>query len=203
MNFSWIHSGPGRRCGGIAAAAVVWFCGAGPGARAAEPTVWEEYAVKAACLFNFAKFVEWPSGAFAREDSPIVIGILGDNPFGASLREIVAGQTVGKRPLEIRQSSNAEDLRNCQMLFISRSEKERIRQHLAVFADTPALTVGEFDGFATRHGGVINLYVPEEKRLRFRVNVDALKRKGLKMSPQMMNFAIVVHDEPGTPEARP
>ena len=153
-----------------------------------------EYDLKAAFLFNFTHFVEWPSEAFADSDSPIVIGILGDDPFGSVLEKIVEGETVRNRKLVIKRSRQVEDLKNCQVLFICKSEKNRLGQILSSLDDTSIFTVGDTDGFA-RHGGITNLFLQGNK-VRFEINVQAARRKGLKISAQLLALGTVVGSSP-------
>ncbi len=146
-----------------------------------------EYQVKAAFLFNFAKFVEWPDKAFANAKSPIYIGVLGDDPFGGTLDQIVEGETVQERKLIIKRSRQVEDLKGCHLLFISKSEKARIAQILTAVDDASVVTVSEVEGFA-RRGGVINFFIADDK-VRFEVNADTARHKGLKISSQLLRVA--------------
>lgn len=154
-----------------------------------------EYDLKAAFLFHFTHFVEWPSEVFAGTNAPIVIGILGDDPFGPVLDKIVEGETIKNRRLVIKRSQQIEDLKNCQVLFISKSEKNRIDQILSSLDDASIFTVAEVEGFA-RHGGITNLFLQGNK-LRFEINVEAAKRKGLKISAQLLSLGTVVGSRAG------
>jgi hypothetical protein len=167
---------------------------AGPAARAETPTT-TEYKVKASYLFNFTQFVEWPPTAFTAASTPIVIGVLGDDDFGAFFDELIQGETVKNRPLAIKRSRSIEDLKSCQILFISKSEKARLGPILASVAKTSTLTVSEIDGFA-RRGGVINFF-SEGKKIRFEINRDAAQHRGLKLSSQLLNLGKLVGPEPG------
>jgi len=151
----------------------------------------KEYEVKAACLFHFAQFVDWPDSAFSDADAPFSIGILGDDPFGDTLDEIVKGESIRHRGIAIKRSRRASDLKGCQMLFISNSEKDRVDQILSSLDDASILTVGETDGFAGR-GGIINFYLDENK-VRFEINPDTAKRHGLKLSSQLLGLGRIVH----------
>jgi hypothetical protein len=152
-----------------------------------------EYDLKAAFLFNFTHFVEWPSEVFADTNAPIVIGILGDDPFGPVLDKIVEGETIQNRKLVIKRSQQIEDLRNCQVLFISKSEKEHIDQILSSLGNASIFTVGEIEGFA-RRGGITNLFLQGNK-IRFEINAQAAKRKRLKISAQLLALGTVVGPE--------
>jgi hypothetical protein len=161
-----------------------------PPAMHAQTSVPKEYQVKAACLFNFAQFVEWPAAAFPDADAPIRIGVLGDDPFGAALEETVRGETVRNRKLVIQRSHRVADLKNCHVLFISKSEKKRVAEILSQLSSSDVLTVSEVESFA-RRGGIINFYLAG-KKVRFEINPDAAKRKGLKVSAQLLELGAEV-----------
>jgi len=148
-----------------------------------------EYQVKAAYLFNFLKFVEWPEGAFPDPLAPIVIGIVGDDPFGEALPQVVIGKTAQGRDLVIRKYRAGEDLRASHILFISASEKKRLPQLLASLHGSNVLTVADFEGFL-EEGGMIQLF-SETNRIRFAINVDAAVRAKLKLSSKLLSLARV------------
>jgi uncharacterized protein DUF4154 len=148
------------------------------------------YQVKAAYLFNFAKFVEWPEEAFADPLAPIVIGIVGDDPFGDALPQVVSGKTVQGRDLIIRKYRAGEDLRGSHILFISASEKKRLPQILSSLHGSCVLTVADMDGFL-EEGGMI-LLVSEENRVRFAINADAANQAKLKLSSKLLSLARAV-----------
>jgi hypothetical protein len=149
-----------------------------------------EYQVKAAYLFNFLKFVEWPEDAFADPLAPIVIGIAGDDPFGNALPQVIAGKTVQGRDLVTRKYRAGEDLRSSHILFVSASEKKRLPQLLASLRGSNVLTVADVDGFL-EEGGMIQLF-SENNRVRFAINVDAAIRARLKLSSKLLSLAYVV-----------
>jgi hypothetical protein len=148
-----------------------------------------EYQVKAAYLFNFLKFVEWPDDAFADSLAPMVIGIVGDDPFGSALPQVVIGKTVQGRDLVIRKYHPGENLRGASILFISASEKKRLPQILASLHGSSALTVADMDGFLDE-GGMIQ-FLSENDRVRFAINVDATSRARLKVSSKLLSLARV------------
>lgn len=153
-----------------------------------------EYDVKAAFLFNFTKFVEWPDSAFDDAQAPIVIAIIGDDPFGDSLAGIIAGQKVQGRSIVVRERHFGEDLRHCQVLFISASERKRSAEILANVHDASVLTVSDIDGFAEA-GGAIE-FVLQEKRVRFVVNLDAAKQSKLHVSAKLLALArVITHNQ--------
>jgi hypothetical protein len=156
----------------------------------AQVPVPNEYQVKAAFLFNFVQFVEWPPRAFTNSDTPICIGVLGEDPFGTALEEAVRGETVQNRKLIVQRSRRVENLKDCQLIFISKSETERLPGILGELDPVPALTVSETQGFAQR-GGIINLYLAANK-VRFEINPAAARRKGLKISSELLSLGKII-----------
>lgn len=156
----------------------------------AQTFVPREYQLKAVFLFNFAQFVEWPPTAFPEAGAPIYIGVLGDDPFGPILEQVVRGETIHHRRLVIKRSRQLEDLKACHLLFISRSEEGQLAQILAGVAGASILTVGETEQFAHR-GGVIN-FTLQENKIRFEINLHAAERAGLKISSKLLQLATVV-----------
>jgi len=144
-----------------------------------------EYQVKAAFLLNFTKFVDWPPAAFGDEHSPLSICILGEDPFGNALREIVKGEAVKGRELSISRIARTPAPKACQVLFISRAEKDA-RKVLAELGPG-VLTVGEGDRFL-QDGGVIS-FVIENRRVRFDIGQRAAARAMLTISSRLMNVA--------------
>lgn len=155
-----------------------------------------EYDVKAAFLYNFTKFVDWPPDAFPDPGS-LKVCVLGENPFGASLQTI-AGELVGNRKLTVMRTDSLARPAGCQVLFISRSERERVPQILAAVKGSPVLTVGDTKGFADE--GVIINFVLEGSKVRFEVNTDSAERAGLKISSKLLQLAKRIVANPG---ARP
>jgi hypothetical protein len=147
-----------------------------------------EYQIKAAFIFNFAKFVVWPPTAFAEVTSPIIIGILGDNPFHDDLARTVRNKTIDDHPLVIKELRAPSDATNCHILFISSSEKNRLPEILKSLRDASVLTVGEMDGF-TENGGMINLVIKDQK-IRFQINNGEAAKAGLKISSKLMSLAL-------------
>jgi hypothetical protein len=149
-----------------------------------------EYQVKAAFLFNFTKFVEWPDGSFEDPQAPIVLGIIGDDPFGDDLGRIIAGQKVQGRSLVIRRERWGDDLRRCHVLFVSASEHEHSSRILGSVQSAGILTVSDMEGFA-KAGGVIE-FVTEENRVRFIVNLDSANQSKLRVSAKLLALARVI-----------
>jgi len=154
--------------------------------KASQPETVDEYRVKAVFLYNFAKFVEWPS--YLGSDT-ICIGVLGDDPFGDLLNQIVDGKTVNGRGFVIRHLK-LEQARQCQIVFVSASEKRNLRSILASLKGAGVLTVGETSGFAEM-GGVINFQIVESK-VRFEVNISAADLAHIKLSSKLLSLAKIV-----------
>lgn len=156
-----------------------------PAARAQD--AYREYDVKAAFLYNFVKFVEWPAAAFRDDRSPIEICVYGTDPFGQSLDGVVKGESVGGRGLVIRRPASPAALEGCHVLFVAPSERERTAEVLAAVAGRPVLTVADSDGFL-RAGGMIN-FVLDEGRVRFRINEAPAERAHLTISSKLLRLA--------------
>jgi len=154
-------------------------------AQDSQPT---EYQIKAAFLFNFAKFVNWPPAAFAQPTSPIVFGILGDNPFHDELARTVQNKSVDDRPLVVREFQSAAQAANCHILFISSSEKKRLPEILKGLDGRSVLTVSETEKF-TEAGGMIN-FVLQGSKIRLQINNDAATKAGLKISSKLLSLAV-------------
>lgn len=152
----------------------------------AQPT---EYQIKAAFIYNFALFVEWPSRSFAETNSPMTIGVLGKNVFGDSLEQAVSGKAIKGHPLRFKAYSSMAEATNCQVLFISTSEKGRLSKILARLQGTSTLTVTENTDDFIGDGGMINLVIVDNK-VRFQINNDAAKKAGLIISSKLLSLAI-------------
>lgn len=150
-----------------------------------------ENEVKAAYLFNFAKFVEWPERAFATKTSPIILCILGDDPFGEVLTSLEMKKIKG-RSLTVVRAHNKEQIKTCHMLYVSESEKKELPEILTKTDNKPWLTVSSIEDFASK-GGMIG-FVRKGKNIRFEVNLDMIKRVELSVSSRLLNLALIVKD---------
>jgi hypothetical protein len=159
----------------------------------AQTEISREYQVKAVFLFNFAQFVEWPTNVLSDTQAPLTIGVLGDDPFDGFLDDTVRGEKVDGHPLAIQRYRNVEDVKNCQILFISRSEGKRMEEILAALKGKNILTVSDSEGFIN-NGGVIR-FVTEENKIHFRISLEAAKNANLTISSKMLRLAKIV--EPG------
>jgi hypothetical protein len=154
--------------------------------------VWaaREYEVKAAFLYNFTKFVEWPAASFATPASPILVGIVGEDPFGETLDQTLRGETARGRAFEVRRFRAEDDFTGCHVLFVSRSESRQLETILRRVEGRAVLTVSEEAEFA-RRGGMIELVVLEQC-VRFEINLSALEKAGLKASSKLLAVACAV-----------
>lgn len=146
-----------------------------------------EYQVKAAFLYNFAKFVEWPEDVLTDSNDPIVIGVFGNDPFGMDLDETIKGKTVKNRELVIRRFHQIQELEFCHILFIGSPEKKSLFSILERSEKLCILTVGETEDF-TRYGGMIKFMIVENK-VRFEINVESIDQAGLKISSKILKLA--------------
>jgi hypothetical protein len=163
-------------------------------AKAAEH--FSQYEVEAAYLFNFAKFVTWPSSSLA-ERARFNICVLGEDPFGASLDRIIAGETIGGKPVVDKRISSAEEAAGCSILYISSSEEGRLSRVLTAVKDEPVLTVSDISNF-TERGGIIQ-FILRDNRVRFEVNLLPAQRDHLALSSELLKVAASVKRGEGSP----
>jgi hypothetical protein len=179
---------PMARPGRVALAGLIAaVCACLPAPSAANPA--GEYEVKAAFLYNFARFVEWPAQGHS-QPNVLTLCILGGNPFGSDI-DALAGKSVGQATLQVRRIG-IEQASACQIVFISSSEGPRLESELAQMRGRPVLTIADSPGFSER-GAVINFYLDQGK-VRFEINIDAAQRSGLTISSQLLRLARITHD---------
>jgi hypothetical protein len=145
----------------------------------------DEYQVKAAFLYNFARFVEWPAEAFTSPADPIVICILGKDPFGHWLNEAIHGRSIDGRALTLRHIAAAGEAASCQIVFTGSSEPKRVWTALA--GVRRVLTVGEC-GDASEGGAIVN-FVIEDGKVRFEINTDAAELGKVRISSRLLSLA--------------
>jgi hypothetical protein len=150
----------------------------------------DEYQVKAAFLYNFAKFVEWPPQAFKDSGQPITICVLGQSAVGTALEQVVHGKTLDGRPFAVVKIADVRRAQVCQILFVSATERKRSQALLADLDSLGILTVGEMEGFAVE-GGIINFKL-EGGRVRLEINVDAAEQSHLRISSKLLSLAQIV-----------
>ncbi len=160
------------------------------GAPAARAQALSEYKVKAAFLYNFAKFVEWPQDAFRAPDDPFTICVLGENPFGNALAEAVKGNTLNGRGFIERHITNTQEAKACQILFISSSEHDQLRAIMKELTGASILTVADTRGSA-QQGSIVD-FMLQDNKVRFEFNTDAAERAQLKISSKLLSLAKIV-----------
>ena len=149
-----------------------------------------EHQVKAAFIVNFPKFVEWPATRGLAPGAPLVVAVLGADPFGPFLREAAAGKQVAGHPLEVRAATSPREAAAAHLVYVSASERGRLPALLKDLEAAQVLTVGDSDGYGGA-GVMVNLYL-DDRRVRFEVNQPAVARAGLKLSAQMLGVARLV-----------
>lgn len=147
----------------------------------------DEYQVKAAFIVKFAGFVEWPLTAFKGPADPLVICVMGRNPFGHQLENLIDGKDIDGRPFAVRPITDVRDAIACHILFVSSSERLRFRSILDLLKSTSVLPIGDADDFLAE-GGVINLRL-ENGKVRIEIDARAAKARNLRISSRLLDLA--------------
>jgi hypothetical protein len=159
----------------------------------AEPT--GEQQVRAAFVFNFMQFVEWPADAFADEKSPLLVAVVGGEGLGAALEKALAGKTIGGRNIVLKRYASAEQVeKGCHVVVLAWADRESLRQVRERVGGSPALLIGEAESFC-RDGGMIRLF-NEDNRVRFEINPRAAQHARLKIAAKLLKLARI-HEEQG------
>lgn len=148
--------------------------------------------VKAAFIYNFSLFVEWPSRAFEDENTPIVIGILGDDPFGESLDNALKGKLLNERGYQIKRSKWISDIADSHILYISPSAVQDLKSILNRISGKAVLTIGDYPGLASK-GVMVNFYIENEK-VRFEINANAVREAQLNVSSKLLRLGKIIGD---------
>lgn len=159
-------------------------------AQSADPSASSEYLIKAGFIYNFAKLMEWPAPAFSQANSPIVIGVLGADPFQGMLDDVLRGKQVNGREFVVRHLKWGDDLRSCNILFVSSSERAHFDDVFRLIKGLPILTIADTPGFAQR-GGIIN-FVLEDNKVRFDINVSAARQANISISSRLLALARII-----------
>ena len=150
----------------------------------------DEYALKAAMLYNLTRFVEWPPSAYADPQAPTVLCIIGRDPFGSYLTSTILNRTVDGRPVVLLHPQNGRGYTGCHLLYISSTEKKGMAGIVAILNNSSVLTVGEMTHFAAQ-GGMVQFSL-EDQQVRFNINLDGACRAGLKISAKLLTIARIV-----------
>jgi hypothetical protein len=153
----------------------------------------DEYQIKAVFLFNFAQFLEWPTNAFASPEAPIVIGIVGKDPFGSALKETVKGELIGGRQLIIKNFAPGEEIDFCHILFVHRLDQSKVKDLLEQIKDKNTLTVSDDKNFIAS-GGMIN-FITANNKIKFQINPDRARANGISISSKVLKLAEIVVPE--------
>ncbi|MCC6409648.1 MAG: YfiR family protein [Planctomycetes bacterium] len=146
-----------------------------------------EWALKAACLYKFANYVRWPKEALPDDKAPLIVGVLGRDPFGKVLDEMLRDKLHGTHPISVQRFETVEAASKCHILYLSWTEKDIVTDALKALATKPVLLVGEGPAFE-EYGGAISFYL-ESKKLAFTINVSATKTAQLELSSQLLKLA--------------
>ena len=160
-------------------------------AQGSKPT---EYQVKAVYLYNFGKFIGWPTKAAQSKGESFAVCVLGQDPFGSALDAVLRGETIGGAPIVARRIPKPQDAMSCRVLFISTSEENQLEEVLAALDKTSVLTVSDIVQFAKR-GGMVRFFLDGNK-VRFEVNLPAAQRVGLNLSSELLKLAVAVRRAP-------
>ncbi len=187
-----------RSGGGCLLASLLTCCLAGglvQGASAQQPAeealINREYPLKALFLYNFGGYIQWPADAFAGDQAPFVIGVLGPAPLEKTLQELAATKTIAGRRIVVEQFSSANKIRPCQILFVTRNvSQQQQRAALEQLKNQRVLIVGETEGFAGQ-GGSVNFFI-ESNKVRFEINPESAKQHQLKISSKLLSLAKIV-----------
>jgi len=150
----------------------------------------DEYQVKAAFLYNFARFVDWPPQAFATSDEPLMVCVLGEDPFGRALDDVLSGKRIEGRALSVRRISDARRTKGCHIVFISSLDRKQALAVLAAMNEPGLLTIGESGNAAS--GDTIISFVLEEGKVRFAIDSAAAERAKLRVSSRLLSLALQV-----------
>jgi len=145
-----------------------------------------EYEVKAVFIFNFTQFVQWPANSFPTEHAPLVIGILGEDPFGSYLKETVLGEKVNGHSIIVQHYNNVEEVKTCHILFINLPET-KLQQAIGGLKDQNILTVSDAPDFL-KHGGIIRFFTRSSK-IQLQINIEASKEASLVISSKLLRLA--------------
>lgn len=153
----------------------------------AQPVVSREYQIKAVFIFNFTQFVDWPPSAFSGADAPLVIGVFGENPFGAYLNEVVSGEKINGHPVIVQHYDQMGEIQACHILFIGLSGLQKTEQIISASKEKSMLTISDLPGFLTL-GGMVKFFTRKDN-IRFEINPEAAKAANLVLSSKLLRVA--------------
>ena len=149
-----------------------------------------EYQLKAVFLFNFTQFVDWPANAFENDQSPLVIGVIGENPFGAYLTQTVSGEKINGHPLIIQYYKNEEEIKACHILFVNIRETKKLEQILETIKGRDILTVSDYPDFLKQDGMI--KFVTNNNKIKLQINMEACKESKMVLSSKLLRLAEII-----------
>jgi hypothetical protein len=168
---------------------LLMFCS--PDLITAQTNTQSEYKVKAIFLYNFTRFIDWPNNAFASNEEPFKIGIVGTDPFGVYLEETVRGEKVSGRSIVVERYKNMKEIKNCHMLYINVTNQRDIKNIVTSVGEKKTLTISENPEFV-KWGGMIRIY-SDDNKIRIQINDAAARKAGIKISAKLLNVAEVYY----------
>jgi hypothetical protein len=184
----WLQSRVRRLLRLLAASMALLGCLAGgPWAEGADGPVAKEYELKAAFIYNFTKFVEWPSNTFSSATAPLVLGVVGKGPCAVELEKIVKDRRINGRDLIVKTVDSPAASGGVHILFVPVTEDSRLEEWRGALETPGTLSIGESEPFA-RQGGVITFFIETDK-VRFDINLEAAEKVGVKVSAQLLKLA--------------
>ena len=151
-----------------------------------------EYQLKAAFLYNFTQFVNWPSSSFTSPNAPLVIGVIGKNPFGTYLEQTISGESANGHPIIFQHYSSNEEIKSCQILFINMSEKKKITEIINTQKNKAILTVSDTPHFL-EYGGIVK-FLNKNDKIKLQVNLKAAKEASLVISSKLLRLVEIVEN---------
>ena len=152
-------------------------------------TTSREYQIKAAFLFSFTQFIEWPDNAYDHSSAPFIIGILGEDPFGPVIDQTVAGEKVNGHPIIIERYATVKDMRKCHIIFISKKVTNP-EEVISALSNSKTLTVSDNSNFS-KHGGMI-MFMMQQNKTRFEINLSVAKASDIRISSKLLSVAQAV-----------
>jgi hypothetical protein len=149
-----------------------------------------EYQLKAVFLFNFTQFIDWPANAFENDQSPLVIGVIGENPFGAYLVQTVSGEKINGHPMVVQYYKNEEEIKLCHILFVNVSETKKQEQVLETVKGKNILTVSDHPDFLKQDGMI--RFVTNNNKIKLQINMDACKESKMVLSSKLLRLAEII-----------
>jgi hypothetical protein len=149
-----------------------------------------EYQLKAVFLFNFTQFVDWPSNVFENDRSPLVIGVIGENPFGSYLTQTVSGEKINGHPLTVQYFKNEEEIKSCHILFVNIHETKKLEQVLEAVKSRNILTVSDQPDFLKQDGMI--KFVTNNNKIKLQINMEACKESKMVLSSKLLRLAEII-----------